>query len=118
VDEAVADFNRRWDRALAGYAERLYRLDRKIRRFNLLVPLSNRQRHPIRVAERLEEFCERFPRLLVGPGGTVKQVRGAVPEALLIPPPSSDDRGYHRDLAHAAALHEKRSFGKRPPPIG
>ena len=118
IDEAVAAFNRRWDWTLARHAERLHLLNRKIRRFNLIVPLVDRQRHLLPVAERLDEFAERFPRLLVAPGGIVKPVRGAVPEELRSPPREKEDAAFKRDLTQSEALQQMRNFGKRPPPIG
>jgi hypothetical protein len=118
IDEAVAAVNRRWDWTLARHAERLHALNRKIRRFNLIVPLVDRQRHLISVDEHFDRFAERFPRLLVAPGGVAKSVRGSIPPELRRPPQKADDAVYKRDLSQSEALHQMRNFGKRPPPIG
>lgn len=118
-DEAIAAFRHRWDVTLSRYASRLHESNRKIRRFNQVVPLANRQQALVPVAERLEAFMERFPRLERAEDGTWRWARGYVPPSLLAPPPEEKDEGARvRDPLQAAALHRARQFGRRPPPIG
>src|SRR5579862_9494607 len=98
-EDPLAQLQRRWSRSLARYASLLHGANRKIRRFNDVVPLPNRQRGPIPVAERLEAFAERFPLLERAPDGSLAQVRGTVPEALVDPQAAKDRTGAKRDLA-------------------
>jgi Domain of unknown function (DUF1992) len=116
--EAVAAFHSRWDAALARYASLLHEINLKQRRFNQIVPFTDRQRAPVPVAERLEAFVERFPRLAWSEDGTLRPVRGSVPPALLTPPEDGEERRFRRDLRRAAAIHGMRQIGRRPPPIG
>jgi hypothetical protein len=116
--QAVAAFHRRWDQALAQYAGRLHECNRKIRRFNQLVPVVNRQRRLLPVGERLEGFVERFPRLERAVDGSYQSVPGVVPAALLEPPAESGPATRQRDVVEAVALQRMRQMGRRPPPIG
>jgi hypothetical protein len=117
--DLLEQYHRRWDTRLARYAGLLHQANGLLRRFNLVVPMTQRQRRPIGVAERLEAFAERFPCFERGPDGAPREVRGVVPESLLSPPreEGADPQG-KRDLQRAAALDQVRRFGRRPPPIG
>jgi DnaJ homologue, subfamily C, member 28, conserved domain len=117
-EEAIAAFHRRWEAALARYASLLHEINLKQRRFNQIVPFTDRQRAPAPVAERLEAFVERFPRLAWAEDGTLRTVRGTVPRELLTPPEDREERLGKRDLRQAAAIHGMRQIGRRPPPIG
>jgi hypothetical protein len=113
----LADAQRHWDRALERYAGLLHDLNRKIRRFNQLVPLTNRQRAPFAVKERLEAFIERFPRLALAEDGAVRAERSLVPPSLLVPPPEAQDPAARKRAAlEAVALQRARR--RQPPPIG
>jgi hypothetical protein len=115
----MAAFHRRWDHTLAQYAARLHEGNRKIRRFNQLVPLANRQRRLLPIKEHLEAFAERFPRLERARDGSPQPVRGVVPAALLEPPAAADGPvTRQRDVVEAVALQRMRQFGRKPPPIG
>ena len=115
----MAAYHRRWESRLERYAGLLHRANGLIRRFNLIVPLVQRQRALVRVEERLEAFAERFPCFERGADGAFREVRGVVPASLLAPPPEEDpDPAVRRDLQRAAAMQEVRRIGRRPPPIG
>jgi hypothetical protein len=115
----LATYHRRRESCLERYAGLLHRANGMIRRFNLIVPLVQRQRSLINVGERLEEFVERFPYFERGPDGSAREVEGIVPAALLAPPPEEGtDPIARRDLHRAAAMHQVRHIGRRPPPIG
>jgi hypothetical protein len=102
---------------LERYAALLHDLNRKIRRFNQLVPLTNRQRAPLPVKERLEAFIERFPRLALAEAGTVVPEPSRVPASLLVPPPETADPAARKRAAlEAVALQRARR--REPPPIG
>lgn len=117
--QAVAAFQRRWDRALERYASLLHVGNRKIRRFNRVVPLANRQRGLLLVQERLEAFVERFPRPERAEDGSLRFIRGTIPAALLAPPSEDQDAaGRSRDVLQSVALQRLRQGGRRPPPIG
>jgi hypothetical protein len=116
-EEALAIYHRRWEARLARYAEILHRANREIRRYNLLVPLVQRQRALIPVAERLEAFVERIP-VLASTDGALTPARGEVAAALLSPRQEESESGARRDIRRAAALQQMRRFGRRPPPIG
>jgi hypothetical protein len=95
----------------------LHEANRKIRRFNQIVPLANRQRAPMPVPERLERFVDQFPRPARASNGTVQLERGAIPNSLLTPPAASEDTGTRqRYLLEAAAL--LKSHRRQPPSIG
>jgi hypothetical protein len=114
---SLADVQRAWDRALERYAALLHDLNRKIRRFNQLVPLTNRQRVPPSVKERLEAFIGRFPRLSLADDGTVRPVPSLVPAPLLVPPAETEDpMARKRSVLEAVALQRARR--REPPPIG
>jgi Domain of unknown function (DUF1992) len=117
-EEALAEFHRRWDATLARYAALLHQLNQKRRRFNQIVPLADRQRPPIPVAERLGAFVERFPRLARGEEGDLQPVRGRIPESLLAPPAEAESAAFKRDLRQAIAIQGMRQVGRRTPPIG
>jgi Domain of unknown function (DUF1992) len=117
-EAALAEFHRRWEITLARYAALLHQINRKRRRFNQIVPLADRQRLPVPVAERLESFVERFPILARDEAGMLQPVRGIIPESLLAPPLEEESAVYKRDLRQAAAIHGMRQIGRRPPPIG
>lgn len=118
VDDLTA-YHRRWESRLVRYANLLHQANRQIRRFNLIVPIVARQRLPIRVGERLEQFAERFPCYERNGEGALHPVRGVVPVSPLTPPPEPGaDPQARRDLQRAAALEGVRRFGRRTPPIG
>jgi hypothetical protein len=118
-EQQVARFRQRWEDTLARYASLLHECNRKIRRFNLVVPLANRQHPLLNVSERLEAFSERFPQLARTEDGTLQVVRGPVPVSLLSPPPEEEDAGKRqRDVLQVAALQQKLRRGRQPPPIG
>lgn len=117
--DEVATYHRRWETRLEQYAALLHRANTLIRRFNLIVPIVQRQRAPIYVSDRLEAFAGRFPCYERGPEGALREVRGVVPSRLLEPPKEeSADAAGKRDLRQAAAMYQVRRFGRRPPPIG
>jgi hypothetical protein len=116
---SLSDAQRQWDRSLERYAALLHDMNRKIRRFNQLVPLTNRQRTPLAVKERLEAFIERFPRLALAEDGAVRPERSLVPPSLLVPPPEpevQDPAMRKRAALEAVALQRARR--REPPPIG
>jgi hypothetical protein len=118
-EQQVAAFQQRWENTLARYAGLLHECNRKIRRFNLVVPLANRQHPLLNVSERLEAFAERFPRLARSEDGTLQPVGGLVPVSLLSPAPEEEDAGKRqRDVMQVAALQQKLRRGRQPPPIG
>jgi Domain of unknown function (DUF1992) len=116
--EAVAALRRRWERELARHAAWLHDCNRKIRRFNQIVPVANRQRALLPVRERLEAFVARFPRPERAPDGGWRWVQAAVPESLLIPPPEDQQAGARpRDPLQVAALKHVSQRARRTPPI-
>lgn len=116
-ERTLADAQRQWDRTLERYAALLHDLNRKIRRFNQEVPLTNRQRAPLPVKERLDQFIERFPRLALAEDGTVRPERSLVPPSLLAPPPEARDPAA-RKTAALEAIALQRARRRPPPPIG
>ena len=115
----VGAFQRRWDLTLERYAALLHDLNRKIRRFNQIVPLAHRQRALLPVQERLKAFAGRFPRPARAEDGTLRLERGFIPAALLSPPPEPEDAAKpKRDVLRAAALQRMRQGDRKPPPIG
>jgi hypothetical protein len=117
ASRSLADAQRHWDRSLERYAALLHDLNRKIRRFNQLVPLTNRQRAPLAVKGRLEAFIERFPRLALAEDGAVRAERSLVPPSLLVPPPEVQDPAT-RKRAALEAIALQRARRREPPPIG
>ena len=118
-ERTLAAFQRDWDRMLARYAALLHEGNHKIRRFNQIVPLANRQRASLPVKECLEAFIERFPRLARAEDGTVQPERSPVPASLLVPPPEAEDTVTRkRDVLQSVALQRSRQMGRKPPPIG
>jgi hypothetical protein len=116
-EPTVGAFQRRWDQTLEQYAALLHQLNRKIRRFNQIVPLTNRQRGLLPVRERLDAFTERFPRLARAEDGTVRLERGHVPASLLAPPAEPQERMRpKRDVLEAKALLGMTERGRKPPP--
>ena len=118
-EPAAPAFQRRWDQTLERYAALLHELNRKIRRFNQIVPLAHRQRAPLPVRERLEAFTDRFPRLARAADGTLQPERGHVPAFLLSPP--SEAQGTvtrKRDALEVLALKRALQGARKPPPIG
>jgi hypothetical protein len=117
--EALNTLNRHWERALERHAARLHACNRKLRRFNQIVPFSYRQRPPLPVQERLEAFIDRFQRAERGPDGALQWVRGHVPAVLLTPPLEPEEGASRpRDVLQAAALLRMHRGQKPPPPIG
>lgn len=118
-DQALVGFQHRWDQTLERYAALLHDLNRKIRRFNQIVPLAHRQRAPLPVRERLDAFTDRFPCLARSADETVDPERGQVPASLLSPPPEAEGGVTRkRDVLQAAALQRMRRGDRKPPPIG
>jgi hypothetical protein len=117
-EEALAEFQRRWDLTLERYAGLLHEVNRKIRRFNPIVPMDNRQRALLPVRERLEAFADRFPRLARAEDGAVRPERGYVPASLVSPPQTEEHARPKRDVLQTAALLQFRQGGRKPPPIG
>jgi hypothetical protein len=107
-----------WDRELSLHAARLHRATRKIRRFNQIVPLANRQRPLLKVEERLRAFVEKFPRPERTAEGGWQFVRATISPALLTPPTEEQEtEGRRRDVMHAAALARMRQGGRKLPPM-
>jgi Domain of unknown function (DUF1992) len=117
-DEALAAFQGRWDLTLERYAALLHEVNRKIRRFNPIVPMDSRQRALLPLRERLEAFVDRFPRLARAEDGTVRPERGHIPASLLAPPEADESARPKRDVLQTAALLQLRQGGRKPPPIG
>jgi DnaJ-like protein len=116
-EPTVGAFQRRWDQTLERYAALLHELNRKIRRFNQIVPLVHRQRGLLPVRERLEAFTERFSRLARAADGTVRPERGHVPASLVAPPVDpQESRRPKRDVLEAKALWGMTERGRKPPP--
>jgi DnaJ-like protein len=116
--EAAAALRRRWERELARHAAWLHESNGKIRRFNQIVPVANRQRALLPVRERLEAFVERFPRPERAPDGGWQWVQATVPESLLTPPPEDPQASARaRDPLQLVALKQLSQGGRRPPPI-
>lgn len=116
---ALTAFHERREVVLRRYAFMLQQANRKIRRYNEIVPVGTRQRALLPLRERLEAFSERFPRLRVTADGALAPAFSPVPESLLAPSPESRER---RDPLHTAAqiaaLRQRRRALRRPPPIG
>jgi hypothetical protein len=114
-----AALQQRWDRELSGHSRRLHTLNRKIRRFNQIVPVANRQRRLLPVEQRLQAFAGQFLRPEPGPEGGWQLVRGSVPHSLVTPPTEAQEsEARRRDVLQAAALLRMRQEGRKPPPIG
>jgi hypothetical protein len=104
---------------LSGHSRRLHTLNRKIRRFNQIVPVANRQRRLLPVEQRLQAFAAQFLRPEPGPEGGWQLVRGSVPHSLVMPPnEAQESEARRRDVLQAAALLRMRQEGRKPPPIG
>jgi len=117
-EDELAAFVRDWDGVLTRYAGLLHTINRKIRRFNYLVPAAWQQRVLIPVEERLLEFVHRFPHLVRGEDGTLQTISGAVPAALLCPSDEKGERAMPRDLRQARVLYNVRRRGRKyPPPL-
>jgi hypothetical protein len=117
--EAGAALQRRWDRELERHAAWLHDCNRKIRRFNQIVPLANRQRTLLPVKDRLQEFVERYPRPERGTDGAWQFTRGVVPATLLTPRAEDQQaEARPRDPLQVVALQRMRQRGRTPPPIG
>ena len=98
---------------------RLHALNRKIRRFNQIVPVANRQRLLLPVEQRLQAFTEQFLRPEPGPEGGWQFVRGSIPHSLLTPPTEDQkSEARRRDVLQAAAMLRMRQESRKPPPIG
>ncbi len=115
--EQVNALRRRWERELARYAAWLHQINRKISRFNLIVPLANRQHALLPVRERLAAFAARVPLPERAPEGGFRFMPGVVPAELLTPPAEEHRSGRARDVGQVMALQQLRRRGQKPPPI-
>jgi hypothetical protein len=116
--ERIAEIDARWESVLRRYADHLHRANRKLRRYNEIVPLAGRQRALIPVPERLQAFAERFPRLRLDPDGALKTRPGETPNELLTDPEREPGTRVSRSESQIRAARDLRSLGRRPPPIG
>ncbi|MDQ3815715.1 MAG: DUF1992 domain-containing protein [Armatimonadota bacterium] len=113
--DELAQFRRDWDGALARYAALLHAANRKMRRFNYLVPVAHQQRRLIPIEERLRAFTEHFPRLMDTGDGTLQAMRGSVPPSLLTPPQDKPD-AMPRDIQQVQILHTARRARRKQRP--
>lgn len=113
----VAQLDARWEPTLRRFAHQLHEANRKLRRYNELVPLPGRQKTLIPVAERLEQFRQQCPRLAVADGALVER-SGEIPPELLTA--SGREKG-EKPLRTQEELRSSREFqrlGRKPPAVG
>jgi DnaJ family protein C protein 28 len=117
VAEAVAQFNRDWERALAANCAELHRVNKMIDRFNRIVPMRGKQKMKVSVKEAAAEFVARFGKLspLTDSARSLTFVEGGVDERLLQPPKEeATSMSKPRGRVQAEALEKYVKMRKLP----
>ena len=113
----VGQLDARWEPTLRRYAHQLHEANRKLRRYNELVPLPGRQKPLIPVAERLEQFRQQCPRLAITDGALVERL-GKIPAELLTGAGRDKGEKLLRTQEQLQSSREFQRLGRKPPAIG
>ena len=116
--QALAAGDRRRTEAFGVLCRRVYEINRRARRYNVVVPIPSRQRALLSLDDRAAEFARAWPALSLERRGddlALRQEEKEPPRPA--PPPDPEEERLARDPARLVAL---RSLvrGRRPPPIG
>jgi DnaJ-like protein len=116
--EVLGRAERRRAEAFSALALRVYDINRRTRRYNLVVPVPARQRSPLSLDETAAEFVRSWQRLVLARQEDDLMLREeAVEPPRPAPPAESEEERPARDPARLVALNTLVR-GRRPPPIG